>query len=708
MNMKKSITIILALVIGMWACNSNEEPKSEKEMTNNIFLQEFDTPYGVPPFDKIKTSDYLPAFEVGMKEMRTDIDAIVANEEAPNFSNTIEALESAGTTLDRVSSVFFNLTECNNSAEMEKIAKEVSPKITALNDEIYMNNALFQRVKAVYEGTEKDELKGEQKMLLEKTWKHFVRGGANLNDADKTSLQKINKELSLLSLEFESHILKETNNFAMVLEDSADLAGLPEAVIQAAASEASHRKMEGKWVFTIQKPSLIPFLTYADNRPLREKLFKAYTTKGDHNDSLDNKEIVKKIVNLRLEKAKLLGYPSYAHYVLEESMAKTPERANALVTDVLGRAAKRAAKEVVELQKLADADGITIAPWDWWYYAEKLRKAKYDLSEEELRPYFELNNVRQGMFDVATKLYGITFRKNDSLPLMDAEAEVFEVLNPNGEVMAILYSDYFPRSSKRSGAWMTAYRKQQRDKNGKNIIPIISQTTNFTKPTSDKPSLLSFDEVETLFHEFGHCLHGIMSNCTYESISGTDVPRDFVELPSQIMENWATEPEVMKSYAKHYQTGETIPDDLIAKIQASSTFNQGFVVTEFVSAAALDMFWHSLTEPFTGEVNTFESEMLKKAGLIDEIVVRYRSTYYSHVFGGGYAAGYYSYLWTAVLDADAFGAFQETSLFDQATASSFLNNILSKGGTIDADEMWMNFRGREPKIDFYLKRQGLE
>lgn len=687
-----------------------ENKTIDNTMTDNILLHEFETPYGVPPFDKIKTSDFAPAFEAAIAEMTSEVDAITTNQEEPTFENTIEALERTGVTLERVSGVFFNLQESNNSEEMETIAMDISPKTTALFDQINMNDALFQRVKKVYETADTTGWTSEKKMLLKKIYKQFVRGGANLAPEQKDRLKEINKELSSLSLQFESNILKETNNFKLVIDNEADLAGLPQSVRDAAATEANEKGYSGQWVFTIQKPSLLPFLTYSENRSLREKIFKAYTTKCDHNDSLDNKEIVVKIVNFRLEKANLLGYKTYAHYVLEETMAKTPERANALVTNVLGRAAARAKTEVKELQKLADSEkaGIKIEPWDWWFYAEKLRKQKYDLSDEELRPYFTLDNVRNGMFDVATKLYGITFKKNDSLPKMDPEAEVYEVHDANNEVIAILYADYYPRDSKRSGAWMTAYRKQQRDEQGNNIIPIISTTTNFTKPTSDKPSLLSFDEVETLFHEFGHCLHGILSNCTYQSISGTDVPRDFVELPSQIMENWATEPEVMKSYAKHYLTGEPIPDELIKKIQKSSTFNQGFASTEFVAAAALDMYWHSITEPFTGDVNEFESTVLTQAGLIPEIVVRYRSTYYSHIFGGGYAAGYYSYLWTAVLDADAFGAFQESSLFDQATASSFKNNILSKGGTVDAEQMWLNFRGREPKIDYYLIRQGLE
>jgi peptidyl-dipeptidase Dcp len=699
------------LLMGIYSCdNINvQKDKNAKEMTEtkNILLEDFNTPYGVPPFDQLKIEDYKPAYEVAIKEKQSEIDAIIANTDEPTFKNTIEAIELSGALLEKVDGVFGNLTSSNTNEEMEAIAQEVTPMVTALYDGISMNDALFQRAKAVYDNCDRSKLNEEQVMLLNETYKSFVRGGANLNEEDKAKLKEINKKLSVLSLNFGSNVLKETNKFEIIIDKKEDLAGLPEGVISAAAITAKEKGKEGKWIFTIQKASLIPVLSYADDRELRKKAFLGYTNKGDHNDELDNKENVKQMVNLRLEKAQLLGYKNYASYILEDNMAKTPEKAYALIADVMKKATVKSKEELKDLQKLAAKDGIEIEPWDWWYYTEKLRKAKYDLSEEEMKPYFKLENVRNGMFDLVGKLYDLSFKLNSELPKMDPKAEAYEVYR-KGELISILYIDYYPRASKRAGAWMTAYRKQYRDENGKNIIPIISLTTNFTPPTGDEPSLLNLDEVTTLFHEFGHGLHGMLSNCQYESLSGTSVARDFVELPSQILENWALQPEMLKSYALHYKTNEPMPDALIEKMQKAGTFNNGFVVAEFDAAAALDMAWHTITEPFTGNVNEFETKTMKDLGLIDEIVVRYRSTYYSHIFAGGYAAGYYAYLWTAVLDADAFGAFQETSLFDKTTADSFRENILSKGGTEDAEKMWLNFRGREPEIKFYLDRMGLE
>jgi peptidyl-dipeptidase Dcp len=699
------------LLMGIYSCdNINvQKDKNAKEMTEtkNILLEDFNTPYGVPPFDQLKIEDYKPAYEVAIKEKQSEIDAIIANTDEPTFKNTIEAIELSGALLEKVDGVFGNLTSSNTNEEMEAIAQEVTPMVTALYDGISMNDALFQKVKAVYDNCDRSKLNEEQVMLLNETYKSFVRGGANLNEEDKAKLKEINKKLSVLSLNFGSNVLKETNKFEIIIDKKEDLAGLPEGVISAAAETAKEKGKEGKWIFTIQKASLIPVLSYADDRELRKKAFLGYTNKGDHNDELDNKENVKQMVNLRLEKAQLLGYKNYASYILEDNMAKTPEKAYALIADVMKKATVKSKEELKDLQKLAAKDGIEIEPWDWWYYTEKLRKAKYDLSEEEMKPYFKLENVRNGMFDLVGKLYDLSFKLNNELPKMDPKAEAYEVYR-KGELISILYIDYYPRASKRAGAWMTAYRKQYRDENGKNIIPIISLTTNFTPPTGDEPSLLNLDEVTTLFHEFGHGLHGMLSNCQYESLSGTSVARDFVELPSQILENWALQPEMLKSYALHYKTNEPMPDALIEKMQKAGTFNNGFVVAEFDGAAALDMAWHTITEPFTGNVNEFETKTMKDLGLIDEIVVRYRSTYYSHIFAGGYAAGYYAYLWTAVLDADAFGAFQETSLFDKTTADSFRENILSKGGTEDAEKMWLNFRGREPEIKFYLDRMGLE
>lgn len=707
---KLILSTVILLLMGTIACNdtSVKEESMTQTQEDNILLKAFETPFGVPPFGQIEITDYMPAYEKGIAEKRAEVDAIISNTDEPSFQNTVEALEYSGALLRKVDYVFDNLTSSNTNDEMEELAMQITPLVTALGDDISMNDDLFKKVKFVNDNCDRTKLNREQQMLLDETYKAFVRGGANLNAEDKTKMKEINKALGLLALNFGSNVLKETNGFEMLIENKADLAGLPQAAIDAAAITAKEKYGEGKWLFTVQKSSMIPFLSYADNRQLREIIFKGYTTRGDHNDSLDNKAIVKKMVNLRLEKAKLLGYKNYASYVLEENMAKTPEKAYELVSSVMEKALIRANEELIALQTLADSEGadIKIEAWDWWYYTEKLRKAKYDLSEEELRPYFKLENVRDGMFDVAHKLFDLNFKLNTELPLMDSLAEAYEV-SMGDELIAILYLDYYPRSTKRGGAWMTAYRKQYRDTEGNNVLPIISLTCNFTPATETTPSLLNLDEVTTLFHEFGHGLHGMMSKCQYESLSGTSVARDFVELPSQIMENWALEPEVLKSYAKHYETGEPMPDELIEKMQKAGTFNNGFVVTEFDAAGALDMVWHSITEPFEGDVNAFETETLKKIGLMDEIVVRYRSTYYSHIFASGYAAGYYSYLWTAVLDADAFGAFQETSLFDKAAADSFRENVLSKGGTESAENMWMSFRGREPKIDYYLKRQGI-
>lgn len=705
--MRRLAIFIFISVVAFGCKNGNEQPKTE-EMTDNVLLKPFDTPYGVPPFDKIKESDYLPAFKEAIAQQKAEIEAIIRSKEAPTFENTIEALENGGTLLDNVSMVFFNLLESVSTPGMEKIAAEVQPMVTAAHDEIFMNDSLFQRVKTVYTTTDTSKLDIEQKMLLEETYKAFVRGGANLDETSKAKLKEINKKLGSLSLKFGQNVLAETNKFKMVIDKAEDLAGLPKSVVDAAAEEAKAAKLDGKWLFTTQKTSLIPFITYSSKRELREKIFKAYINKGDNNDSLDNKKLIVEIVNLRLEKAKLLGYKNYAAYVLEENMAKTPEKAMELMKNIISKSVVMAEKERKELQKLADEEkaGIKIEAWDWWYYTEKLRLKKYNLSEEELRPYFKLENVRDGMFDVATKLYGVSFKENKNLPVMHPDATAYEVIK-NGQVMGILYADYFPRESKRGGAWMTEFRNQYIE-NGKNVIPIISMTMNFTKPTADKPSLLNWDEVTTLFHEFGHCLHGLMSNVKYESLAGTATPRDFVELPSQIMENWAGEPEVLKSYARHYQTNEPIPDELIKKIKDASKFNNGFTSAEFVAAAFLDMDWHSITEPFTGDVNEFEKASMAKIKLIPEIVVRYRSTFYNHIFSGGYEAGYYSYLWTAVLDADAFTAFTETSLFDAKTAQSFLDNVLSRGGTEDPALLYKRFRGRDPKIDAYLIRMGLK
>jgi peptidyl-dipeptidase Dcp len=571
-----------------------------------------------------------------------------------------------------------------------------------------LNEDLFNRVKTVYDQKDELDLTTEQEKLLEKIYKQFTRGGANLTGEEKERMREINKELSLLSLQFDDNLLSETNSFKMVIEDKEDLAGLPDFVLNAAADAAKESGEEGKWVFTLHKPSLIPFLQYSDRRELREKMLMAYANRCNHDDEHDNKEILKKMVNLRIERANLLGYKTHANYILEENMAKEPAEVYNLLNEVWKAALPVAIQEREGLQAMIDSEGgdFKLEAWDWWYYAEKLRKQKYDLSDEVLKPYFQLENVRQGMFDVATNLYGIKFKKRDDVPTPHPDAIAYEVLEADGSHIGILFLDFFPRASKQSGAWMNSYRKQYR-LDGKNVTPVITMVMNFSKPTGDMPSLLTFDEVSTMFHEFGHALHGLLSDCTYRTLSGTSVPRDFVELPSQIMENWCAEPEVLRTFARHYQTGEVIPDELIEKMKEAKHFNQGFATVEYTSAAYLDMDWHTLTEPMEGDVIEFETESMDEIGLIPEIIVRYRSPYFAHIFAGGYSSGYYSYMWSEVLDADAFEAFKETSLFDKKTASAFREYVLSRGGTDDPMKLYIQFRGKEPSTEPMLKRKGL-
>ena len=601
------------------------------------------------------------------------------------------------------------MTDAMTNDELQAINKEVSPMLSKHNDDIYLNPELFERVKAVYDQREQLELNKEQEKLLEEHYKDFVRGGANLPEDKKEEFREINKKLALLSIEFGDNVLKETNKFELVLEKS-DLDGLTEDVITMGSEEAKARGYEGKYVYTIQRTSMYPFLTYSTRRDLREKLYKGYINKGDNNDSLDNKNIVSEMVNLRLKKANLLGYPTYANFVLEDQMAKNPEAVYELLNKLWDPALKVAKRERDDMQKMIYDEGndFDLKAWDWWYYSEKVKKAKYDLDEAELRPYFELTNVIKGAFDLATRLWGITFEERTDIPKYHPEVKTFEVKDRDGSHIAILYTDYFPRKSKKGGAWMNPFKKQYIDRNGKFIHPIIYNVGNFTKPTADKPALISVDNVEALFHEFGHALHGMLSNVTYESLSGTSTPRDFVEFPSQIMENWCMHPDVLKNYAFHYETGEPIPDELIQKIKNSAKFNQGFKTVEYLAASFLDMDWHTIKEPVEKDVNKFENESMDKIGLIDEIAPRYRSTYFSHIFSDEYSAGYYSYIWAEVLDADAFRAFEETGdVYNSTLAEKYRKFILSKGGTEDAMELYKKFRGKEPSIEPLLEKRGL-
>lgn len=703
----KNFIIIFTVGLFFLSCNSNQK----KEMTSsneNPFFSKYGTPYEVPAFDKIKVEHFMPAFEEGMKSHMAEINAIVQNTDEPTFENTIVAKDHSGVLLSNVGSVFSNLNSAATNEDIQKIAKEIAPKLSAHGDNISLNEDLFARVKAVFENKENLNLDTEQNMLLEKTYKGFVRGGANLQGEDKEKFKKINQELSVLTVQFGENLLAETNDFQLIIEKEEDLAGLPDFVVDMGAADAKAEGMEGKWLYTLNKPSMIPFLQYADNRDLREQIFNGYINRGNNENDHDNKNIASKIATLRVERAKLLGYPTHAHYVLDNNMAKTPENVYALMDKVWDAALPVAKQEVEELQNMIEVEGgdFKLEAWDWWYYAEKLRKQKYALDDEQLKPYFELSNVRAGMIEVANKLWGLTFEERFDMPKPHADAHVFEVFDNDGSHQAILYMDFHPRSSKRAGAWMSSYRKQSKV-GGETITPVITMVMNFSKPTEDTPSLLTFEEVSTMFHEFGHALHGMLSDCTYETLSGTSVSRDFVELPSQIMENWAGEAEVLKMYAKHYETGEVITDELLEKMEASSKFNQGFITVEFTSAAYLDMNWHTLTEPVEKETLAFEKESLDKIGLIPEIVVRYRSPYFAHIFAGGYSSGYYGYQWAAVLDADAFEAFKETALFDQETAKSFRENILEMGGTDDPMKLYKQFRGAEPSTDPMLKRKGL-
>jgi peptidyl-dipeptidase Dcp len=675
----------------------------------NYLLEDWDTEFNTPPFDKIKIEEYLPAFKEGIKIHNEEINKIINNTEEPNFKNIIEALEYSGEILYRVSRLFFAMNESMTNDEMQNLSKQISPMISKHNDDINLNEKLFQKIKSVYNKKDKLNLTKEQSTLLDKYYKKFVRGGANLSGEDKEEFRKINQELSLLTLQFGENSLKETNRFELVITDKNDLDGLPNSVVGAAAEEAESRGKKGSWVFTIQKPSMIPFLQYSRKRNLRELLYKAYINKGDNNNELDNKEIIKKITALRLRKANLLGYQTHANFVLDDQMAKNPGNVYDLLNKLWKPALEVAKRERDDMQKMIYSEGnnFRLEPWDWWYYAEKVKKEKYDLDEEQIRPYFKLENVINGVFGLATKLFGITFEERFDIPKYHPDVKTFEVKDSDGSHIAILFTDYFPRNSKRAGAWMDAFTNQH-VRDGKFIYPVIYNVGNFSKPTAESPSLLSVDEVSTLFHEFGHALHGMLSKCNYETTGGTNTPRDFVEFPSQVMENWCLHPDVLKDYAFHYQTNEPMPGELIQKIQNSKKFNQGFESVEYLAASFLDMEWHTITKPVEISADKFEKKSLEKIGLIPEIISRYRSTYFNHIFSGDYSAGYYSYIWSEVLDADAFSAFVNSGdVFNKDLANRYRKYILSAGATDDAMELYKKFRGSEPKIDALLIKRGL-
>jgi peptidyl-dipeptidase Dcp len=702
---RATFAVCLMILVGA-ACGKKA---GETAVMNNPFFSEFATPFGVPPFDLIKPEHYVPAFERGMAEQKGEIAAITSSSEPPTFANTVEALERSGALLNKVAGVFNNMTSSNTNEELQKIDKELAPRLAQHSDDIAMDAGLFARVKEVYDGRDGLALSPEEKRLLEETYKDFVRGGAGLAPDKQARLRRINEELSVLSVKFGENVLKENNRFELVLADEKDLAGLPAAVVAAAADAAKERGQAGKWIFTLHKPSLIPFLQYSQKRDLRERMFKAYIDRGSNGDELDNRALASKMAVLRVERANLLGYKTHADYVLEKNMAKTPQAVYEFLGKLWKPALARAKAEAADMQEMIDKQGggFKLKPWDWWYYAEKVKKAKYDFDDASLRPYFQLENVRDGAFMVAGKLYGITFTERTDIPKYHEDVRVFEVKDADGSHLAVLYVDYYPRASKQGGAWMNNVREQS-IRGGQDIRPIILNNGNFSKPTAGQPALISYEEALTLFHEFGHALHSILTRCKYESLSGTNVPRDFVELCSQIMENWAADPEVLKMYARHYQTGEPIPDALLEKMQKSRFFNQGFETVEYLAASFLDMDWHTLAEAKEPETLKFDDEAMARIGLIPEIVSRYRSPYFTHIFSGGYSSGYYSYIWAEVLDSDAFQAFKETSLFDRATAESFRRNILERGGTEEPMVLYKRFRGREPRIEALLKKRGLD
>lgn len=692
---KKSIFMLAASCM-MYSCATQTE--------SNPFLSEFQTPNGVPPFDQIKLEHYEPAFQKGIEEQNANIQAIIDNAEAPTFDNVIVAFEQSSPILDRVGGVFFNLTEAETTDGLSALDMKMAPVLSEHSDNISLNQALFKKIDAVYQQRESLSLTREQERLLEKIYKDFVRSGAGLPAEKQERLREINKQLSTLGITFGNHVLNENNAFKLYVEKEEDLSGLPQWFRESTAAEAKADGQEGKWLFTLHNASRLPFLQYADNRALREQIYKAYINRGNNNDENDNKSTIAEIVRLRLEKANLLGFDCYSNFVLDTKMAKNSATVMEFLNNLWSYALPKAKAEAAELQKLMDKEGKgeKLEAWDWWYYTEKLRKEKFNLEEEDLKPYFKLENVREGAFTVANKLYGITLTKMEGVPVYHPDVEVFEVKDRDGSQLGIFYVDYFPRAGKRGGAWMSNYRDQQGD-----VRPHICNVCSFTKPVGDTPSLLTLDEVETLFHEFGHALHGLLTKCQYKSTSGTSVVRDFVELPSQINEHWATEPEVLKMYAKHYQTGEVMPDALIEKVLQQKTFNQGFITTELLAAAILDMNLHNLTSTEGLDVLAYEKEAMDKLGLIPQIAPRYRTTYFNHIIGG-YSAGYYSYSWANVLDNDAFEAFKENGIFDPETANSFRSNILEKGDSDDPMTLYKNFRGQEPQLEPMLKNRGLK
>lgn len=694
----------IAVMLGVCTDASGQAVKVDA----NPFLTKYTTPFEVPPFDQIKLEHYKAAFLKGMEAQAKEVNAIVNLKTTPDFENTIAALDQSGKLLTKVSAVFYGQNSANTSDEMQDLSRDLSPLLSKHEDDIKLNAKLFKRVKAVYDSRAKLKLNKEQAKLLEETYKDFVRGGANLSVENQTKLRELNSELSLLELTFGQNMLKETNSFKLVIDNKEDLSGLPESLIASASDAAKAAKLEGKWLFTLHNPSVMPFLQYSDKRDLREKIYKGYINRGNNGNDADNKEVVKKLVTLRLEKAKLMGYKDYAAFVLENRMAKDENKVYALLDEVWKPALAKAQDELADINAEIKKEGGNFEPegWDWRYYFEKAKIAKFNLDENEVRPYLELNNVREGAFYVANKLYGITFTQIKGIPVPHEEATAFECKDKDGTHLGVLYMDFFPRESKRGGAWCGGYRSHTY-KNGKRVAPVVTVVCNFSKPSGDKPALLNADEAETLFHEFGHALHSLFRDVHYDGVAS--VPRDFVELPSQVMEHWVFEPEVLKVYAKHYLTGEVIPASLIDKLEKSGKYGQGFATVEYLAASMLDMDYHVLKEiPANLDVSKFEADAMNKRGLLKQIPPRYRSTYFNHTMGGGYTAGYYSYIWAEVLDADAFEAFKETgNIFNPEVSSKFRKHVLTPGAIDEAMDMYKTFRGKEPGTTPLLKNRGL-
>ena len=678
---------------------------------HNPFFGQYQTPHGTVPFDRIKTEHYEPAILEGIKQQNAELDAIIQNPEKATFTNTIEAYEQSGRLLDKVTAVFGNMLSAETNDDLQALAQKIMPLLSEHSNNITLNEKLFARVKEVYGQKQSLQLTQEQNRLLDDIYDSFVRHDANLEGEAREQYRQLTNELSKLTLDFSENNLKETNDYKLVITDKSQLAGLPESAVEAAAETAGEKGVEG-WVFTLQAPSYGPFLTYADSRDLRRELYMAYNTKCTHDNASNNLEIVKKLANVRMEIAQLLGYANFAEYHLQERMAQNSESVYKLLDQLLEAYTPTAKQEYAEVQALArqaEGEDFVLMPWDWAYYSHKLKDRKFNIDDELLRPYFELNNVKQGVFGLATRLYGITFKKNPDIPVYHKDVDAYEVFDKDGKFLAVFYTDFHPRAGKRSGAWMTSYKEQWIDeKTGENSRPHISIVMNFTKPTQDKPALLTFGEVETFLHEFGHSLHGMFANSTYGSLSGTNVYWDFVELPSQFMENFAIEKEFLHTFARHYQTGELIPDELVQRIVDSSNFNAAYACLRQVSFGLLDMAWYTRNTPFEGDVKAYEKKAWEKAQILPSVAETCMSTQFSHIFAGGYSAGYYSYKWAEVLDADAFSLFKQTGIFNPETAASFRENILSKGGTEHPMTLYKRFRGQEPTIDALLIRNGIK